>query len=175
MFRLFMQPGSPESAPPKRPYFQNIVLRQGYSLLTVAIILAMIPPQAVLDQTPAHGKLSGMIRRLIHSAMHSSLQELLAPSLAELKASNARLEAGQARLEARLDATNVRIDITNVRIDDTQKRADAKFDRVAARLDEFGAQQADLIKQVAALERDHENTDDILRRIGRLEDRLIRA
>jgi len=179
----------------------------------------MVVPQPVLDPTPQPGKIAQMIRRLIHSAIRSSMQEVIEPSLLDLKASVARLEAGQARHELRMDRLDTKIDEGINRLDakidaglrgldakiDVGLRGldakidagfrglgtkidaglqgldakfshmDTKFGRLESRLDEFGVQQGRLIKEVASLQREHETTHDILNRLGRIEDRLLRV
>jgi hypothetical protein len=145
----------------------------------VATIMGMIALHPGLDPKPSSGKIGSMIRRLIHSAMRSSLQEVLEPSLVEIKTSVAELKTGIARLETRLDATNLRLDAANIRFDAKFDSLSSRFDnltqRFEAKFDEFSIQQGHLVQQVAGLQRAQEATQDILHRIGRLEDRLLRA
>jgi hypothetical protein len=90
--------------------------------------MTSVPPHLGIDATASAGRIAAMIRRLIHGAMRSSLQELLEPALTDLKASIKHLQEGQNRLGLRLDSTNERLDSINSSLSDRIGSLDVKID-----------------------------------------------
>jgi len=150
-----------------------------------------------------HGAMKSSLKELLEPALAEQTAAIggLKAQMGQLETRIDRVDAKFDRLDVKVDAVGDRL---GAKIDEVSSRLDAKIDAAAARLDAkingscnqldakitslasrldgfgsrldaFGVQQGNLIKEVAGLRRERETTEDIVRRIGRLEDRLLRA
>jgi len=130
-------------------------------------------PNPILDPTGGTGIFARMVRRIISSAMRSSIEELLRQPLNELNDGQKRLETGLAEL--RLDQQNLRgafLSLT-VHVNEMGGRLDKRIDDLTAQQNRLVEQVATLGGEVAALKRDQKSEDAIERRLTRIEDRLF--
>ncbi|HEY3754552.1 MAG TPA: hypothetical protein VGL42_00225 [Opitutaceae bacterium] len=113
---------------------------------------------------------------MIHEAVRSSIQEIVAPMFVDLQMRVERLEHRMDRIDKRMDGIEQRMDRIELRMDRIEQRLgwnEERSDRLDQRLDAFAVTLNKVVEGVAALKRDRDMTEDILRRVGRLEDRLL--
>jgi len=155
-------------------------------------------PHPQLDSAQGAAKVPSMVRKLISSAMRSTVEELLSKPLHDLAEGQKALMVGLQEVRFALGAQSGRIDALGARLD---QRIDAqgnnlnlRIDGLSARMDEMSTQQNRLTAEVAglkidvaslktdvagvktevvSLKRDRDSADDQAHRITRIEDRVF--
>ena len=133
-----------------------------------------------LDAPKATGKIAGMIRRLIHSAMRSSIEELLSGPITEIRKDTGALNRNMTELKSDVSELKTGLHRIDLRLDDTNSRIMGLGARLDKRIDDLSFQQnrtveeiAGLKTEVSGLKRDQHLTDVVERRLSRIEDRVF--
>jgi len=133
---------------------------------------ALIPP---IDTARRAGKIFGMVRKLIESAMRSTIQELVTPQFESLSLRMNQLEGRVDRSEQKIDALGQRLE---QKIEAQGQRLEQKIEAQGQRLEQkIDAQGQCLEKKIEALgERLDQRLDGVILSVtaqgGRLDKRI---